>query len=184
MGDLKAKMREHQFSTSTGCLLPFHCLCPLPQPLCSLSIASHCQPGLDLSPLVTGSCPLVTAPRPQEPSGFPQPTGQCSALSEQQLGHCAEPAPESHRLPPDTAREPQPGLSESPCQELPMCHQHTLLGTKPMAPGSRSHLFHCPEQGCHPEPTQMPLCLLTPHPQPPRLLLSHSSGHPRPCRDS
>lgn len=25
-----------------------------------------------------------------------------------------------------------------------MCQQHTLLGTKPMARGSRFHLFHCP----------------------------------------
>lgn len=93
--------------------------------------------------------------------------GTVLSLPYQQLGRCPEPF------------LAEPGLAEWPCQEPSMWHQHTLLGTKPMSQGSCFHLFHCPEQDCYPEPTQMPLCLLTPGPQSPSLPLSRSSSHPR-----
>lgn len=126
-------------------------------PPSSLSIASHwqlCQPRLDLSPLWqllccrspvdTPACPRGTLPclEPDSRAGE-LPAGEPPAYphSPSCWGHLqgtpyTSPAPQSHPL-------------------------SVLAGTMPMAQISSFHLLYFSKGGSCPEPSQMPVCLLT-----------------------
>lgn len=167
MAGLKPKVREHSsvypqvnFTLSVPSpppphptpLLPELCL-PLAALPAQLPAQAGSQPTLRTSPLP-----------PRSPLGIPQPT------------RAIQPSPGAAACPlasPSTqSTEPQLELFGRPCKKLHISPAHTTLapqthpspvqsGTTPMAQSSCFHLLQSLNQDCYPEPTQMPMCLLT-----------------------
>lgn len=149
--------------------LTLHCLCPRPPPHPTPLLPELCLPLAALPaqlPAQAGSQPtLRTSPLPpRSPLGIPQPT------------RAIQPSPGAAACPlasPSTqSTEPQLELFGRPCKKLHISPAHTTLapqthpspvqsGTTPMAQSSCFHLLQSLNQDCYPEPTQMPMCLLT-----------------------